>query len=46
MDRRLIDEKLESLRACVRRIEVKCPESIQALVADPDVQDIVNAQNE
>ncbi len=41
MDRRLIEEKLESLRVCVRRIEVKCPESIQTLLTDPDLQDIV-----
>ena len=42
MDRRLIAEKLESLRSCVCRIEVKCPESSQVLQADPDLQDIIS----
>jgi len=41
MDRRLIAEKLESLRSCVRRIETRCPESSQVLQADLDLQDIV-----
>ncbi len=41
MDWRLIEEKLESLRSCVRRIEVKCPESSQALLSDLDLQDII-----
>jgi uncharacterized protein YutE (UPF0331/DUF86 family) len=41
VDRRLIEEKLESLRSCVRRIEVKCPETTQALLSDPDLQDII-----
>lgn len=41
MDQRLIEEKIESLRRCVKRIEEKCPESAQQLAADPDRQDIV-----
>ena len=41
MDRRLIAEKLESLRSCVRRIETKCPDSSQVLQADLDLQDII-----
>lgn len=41
MDRELIAEKLESLRRCVARIKAKCPATVAALVADPDVQDIV-----
>ena len=41
MDRRLIAEKLESLRSCVRRIEVKCPESSRVLQTDLDLQDIL-----
>ena len=41
MDRRLIEEKLESLRTCVRRIEAKCPESEQKLLSDLDLQDII-----
>ncbi len=41
MDRRLIAEKLESLRSCVHRIEAKCPESSQVLQTDLDLQDII-----
>ena len=39
MDRRLIAEKLESLRFCVRRIEAKCPDSSRVLQTDLDLQD-------
>jgi uncharacterized protein YutE (UPF0331/DUF86 family) len=42
MDREVVEQKLESLRHCVRRIEAKCPEDAQTLVADPDLQDIVS----
>ena len=41
MDRYVIEEKLESLRRCVRRIEEKRPEHVQALEEDWDVQDIL-----
>lgn len=41
MDKRLIEEKIESLRRCVKRIEDKCPDSVQALAFDPDRQDII-----
>ena len=41
MDKRLIEEKLESLRRCVRRIEDKRPAAAEVLVADPDLQDII-----
>lgn len=41
MDRRLIEEKLESLRRCVKRIEDKRPATAEALAGDPDLQDIV-----
>lgn len=42
MDRRLIEEKLESLRRCVGRIEDKRPESPELLLADADLQDIIS----
>ena len=42
MDRRVIDEKLESLRRCVDRIRTRCPEDSSLLVSDPDLQDIVS----
>lgn len=41
MDRKLIDEKLESLRRCVERIQSRCPEQASQLASDPDLQDIV-----
>lgn len=41
MDRVLIDQKLESLRRCIRRVESKLPESVDALRGDLDAQDIV-----
>lgn len=41
MDKGLIQEKLEVLRRCVKRIEDKRPASWEALRDDPDLQDIV-----
>lgn len=41
MDREVIEQKLESLRHCLQRIELKCPADAQTLAADPDLQDIV-----
>ena len=41
MDRLLIEEKLESLRRCLSRIEEKCPASVIELERDADLQDIL-----
>jgi hypothetical protein len=41
MDREVIEQKLESLRHCLRRIETRCPADAQTLATDPDLQDIV-----
>lgn len=41
MDREVIEQKLESLRRCLQRIETKCPSEASALAADMDLQDIV-----
>lgn len=41
MDRLVLDEKLESLARCVRRVEQKRPPTLAALLADPDAQDIL-----
>lgn len=41
MDRDLVETKLESLRRCVDRIAGKTPASVDQLVQDPDVQDII-----
>lgn len=42
MDRELIEEKLESLRRCVRRVEEKRVSSVGELEADLDTQDIIS----
>ena len=42
MDRELIEQKLESLRHCVQRIQQKCPEDAAALARNLDAQDIVS----
>lgn len=41
MDREVVDQKLESLRRCLLRIESKCPADASVLAADFDLQDIV-----
>jgi uncharacterized protein YutE (UPF0331/DUF86 family) len=41
MDSVIVREKLESLRRCISRVEHKRPESVAALEADADVQDII-----
>ncbi|MDT8397310.1 MAG: DUF86 domain-containing protein [Pseudomonadales bacterium] len=42
MDREVIEQKLESLRHCLRRIETKCPADAAMLAADLDLQDIIS----
>lgn len=42
MDRQVMDQKLESLRRCLWRIETKCPPQPQMLESDPDLQDILS----
>lgn len=41
MDREVVEQKLESLRRCLLRIESKCPVDASVLAADFDLQDIV-----
>ncbi|MFB9147138.1 DUF86 domain-containing protein [Halomonas alkalicola] len=41
MDQLLINQKLESLRRCVVRLESRCPDTLEALEADIDIQDIL-----
>lgn len=41
MDREVVEQKLESLRRCLQRIETKCPSDADTLVANIDLQDIV-----
>lgn len=42
MDREVVEQKLESLRRCVHRIESKTPANAELLVTDLDLQDIVS----
>lgn len=42
MDREVVEQKLESLRRCLRRIETKCPADAATLIADIDLQDIIS----
>ena len=41
MDREVIEQKLEVLRRCLRRVADKCPPDPETLARDPDLQDIV-----
>ncbi len=41
MDRRVIEQKLETLRYCVNRVADRCPGSADILARDPDTQDII-----
>ena len=42
MDREVVEQKLESLRRCLLRIETKCPADAATLVLDFDLQDILS----
>ena len=42
MDREVVEQKLESLRRCLIRIQTKCPADALVLAADFDLQDIVS----
>lgn len=41
MDRLVLEDKTESLRRCIARVQAKCPSSLAAQEADPDAQDVV-----
>lgn len=41
MDKDVVLNKLESLRRCLQRVEDKTPASINALIDDLDLQDII-----
>lgn len=41
MDQLIIEQKIESLRRCLRRIAEKTPPDAGALLGDPDLQDIL-----
>ena len=42
MDREVVEQKLESLRRCLCRIETKCPAEADTLIIDVDLQDIIS----
>lgn len=42
MDKLILAEKLEALRRCVSRVEVRRPATVKALEADVDAQDILS----
>lgn len=42
MDREVVEQKLESLRRCLQRVETKCPQDADTLATDFDLQDIVS----
>jgi len=37
----VLESKVESLRSCVARVQLKCPQDAEALAGNADVQDIV-----
>ncbi len=41
MDRLVVEEKFESLRKCLLRVEAKCPQDVAQLIDDADLQDII-----
>lgn len=41
MDTLIIERKLESLRRCIKRVELKRPDTASGLENDPDIQDIL-----
>lgn len=42
MDRAIVEDKLESLRRCLARVQARCPASLEALQQDVDAQDIIS----
>jgi uncharacterized protein YutE (UPF0331/DUF86 family) len=41
MDKLIIENKIESLRKCLLRVEQRCPDSLEALLQDLDAQDVL-----
>jgi len=41
MDALVLAQKIESLRRCIRRVDEKSPDSVEELVQDADLQDIL-----
>ena len=41
MDKLIIENKIESLRKCLLRVETRCPDSVASLLQDVDAQDVL-----
>lgn len=41
MDKLVLENKIESLRKCLLRVEQRCPNSLDALLKDIDAQDVL-----
>lgn len=46
MDKHVVLKKLENLRRCIKRIEEKTPASVELLLQDYDLQDIISVNLE
>jgi len=41
MDKLVVEQKIESLRKCLLRVEQRCPNSLEDLLRDIDAQDVL-----
>ncbi|MDT8283784.1 MAG: DUF86 domain-containing protein [Gammaproteobacteria bacterium] len=41
MDKLVVEQKIESLRKCLLRVEKRCPNSLENLLSDVDAQDVL-----
>lgn len=41
MDKLVVEQKIESLRKCLLRVEQRCPDSLENLLSDVDAQDVL-----
>ena len=41
MDKLVVEQKIESLRKCLLRVEQRCPDSLEGLLSDVDAQDVL-----
>ena len=41
MDEIVVEQKIESLRKCLLRVEQRCPDSLEDLLSDVDAQDVL-----
>lgn len=41
MDQRVVEQKLESLRRCIKRLQSKTPKNAEQLYSNIDLQDII-----